>query len=199
MKARIVEPQVKVFSEPDVNSLSISSLSAGDEVDYSGMRWKAWKSWAMVTLANGQKGYLPAETKIFFIKQAVLLQNDIQVYSEPTKLSLIKQTLQKKNRFYITKIIDKDTKSWVKIRDLSGNEGYIDGHTRIRVMTEVTRATGSRNMLSGGMWCLAGIVVSGFPFSAPSAGGVLIVTWGALLYGSVKFLLGLYQYWTSPS
>jgi hypothetical protein len=194
MKVRIVDPKAAVFSQPDSTSPLLATFHLGDEVDYSGMRWKGWKSWAEVILPGGKKGYLTAETKVFFIKPAVVLQDEIKIYSEPSVLSLIIGTLQKKTRVEITRVIDKDNHSWVRVRCQDGVEGYIDGRTRIRMIKEVTRAAAKRMMLSGGLWCLAALVVSGFPFSSPTTGGAWIVIWGALIFGICQFLYGFYQY-----
>jgi hypothetical protein len=81
----------------------------------------------------------------------------------------------KKNaRFYLTNVVKQDNKDWVRVRDYSGNEGFIDGQTKIRVIPEVVKATkaiGSKNMLYGALWCIGGIVVTVVTYSAASSGG----------------------------
>jgi hypothetical protein len=199
MKGRIIDPQVKVFGEPDPASLTVASLTAGDEVVFVKMLKAAKKRWAEVVLAGGEKGYLPAETRLFFFKQAFLLQKSLNIYSRPSTLSAVRGALHKKDRFYVLDIIDRDTKDpWVKIRDFSGAEGYIDGNAQIKVATEVTRATGKRTMLSGGLWCLAGVLIATGVIQAANSLGALIVTWGAIIYGTAQFLRGIYQFWNAP-
>ena len=199
MKGRIIDPQVKVHGEPDPGSLSVASLTSGDEVDFIGMHKVAKKNWAEVGLSGGQKGYLPAETKLFFFKQASLQKTSSKIYSRPSSLSSVKGALQKKDRFYIIEVIDRDSKEpWVKIRDLSEAEGFIDGNARIKVVTEVTRALGKRTMVSGGLWCLAGILIATGVIMAASNLGAFIITWGAFVYGTVQFFRGFYQFWNAP-
>jgi hypothetical protein len=199
MKGRIVDPQVKVFGEPDPASLTIASLTSGDEVDFVKMLKVARQNWAEVVLASGEKGYLPAETRLFFFKQASLLQKSLKIYNRPSTLSAVRGALQKKDRFYVLDIVDRDTKEpWIKIRDLTGAEGFIDGNAHIKVATEVTRATGKRTMLSGGLWCLAGVLIATGVIQAANSLGALVVTWGAIIYGTVQFLRGIYQFWNAP-
>jgi hypothetical protein len=198
MKGRIIDPQVKIYGEPETGSLSVASLTSGDEIDFIGLRKVAKKNWAEVALADGQKGYLPAETKLFFFKQASLLQKSSNVFSRPSSLSSVKSTLQKRDRFYIIDVVDRNSKEpWVKIRDLSGVEGFIDGRARIKVIAEVTRATGKRTMVSGGLWCLAGILIATGVVQAASTLGAFIITWGAIVYGAVLFFRGFYQFWNA--
>jgi uncharacterized protein YgiM (DUF1202 family) len=199
MKGRIIDPQVKVYGEPDPGSLTVASLASGDEVDFIGMHKVAKKNWAEVALSGGQKGYLPAETKLFFFKQASLQKTSSKIYSRPSSLSSVKGALQKKDRFYILDVIDRDSKEpWVKIRDLSGAEGFIDGNARIKVITEVTRALGKRTMMSGGLWCLAGILFASGVIQVASNLGAFIIIWGAIAYGTVQFFRGFYQFWNAP-
>ena len=199
MKGRITDSQVKVYSEPDLNSLSIATLTTGDEVEFMSIRKKNRKAWAEVSFSGSQKGYLPAETKAVFYKQASLLQNNVNMYSQPSTQSQRKASLSKGTRFYILDIIDRDRKEpWIKMRDDSGAEGYINGNARIKIITEITRALGRRSMISGGLWCLTGIIIASgvFPNAIPT--GVFIITWGAIIYGTYQFARGLYQFWNAP-
>ena len=50
-----------------------------------------------------------------------------------------------------------------------------------------------RNMLIGALWCVGGIVVTAVTYSAASGpgGGTYVVTWGAIVFGFIRFLGGL--------
>ena len=83
----------------------------------------------------------------------------------------------------------------MKIRNLSETEGFIDGNARIKVYSEVTRASGKRTMLSGGLWCLVGVLIATGVIHAAYNTGSFIITWGTIIYGTGQFLRGFYQFW----
>lgn len=56
------------------------------------------------------------------------------------------------------------------------------------------QAAGPKNMLCGALWCIGGIVVTAATYSVASeTGGRYIVAWGAILFGGLQFLQGLFQ------
>jgi hypothetical protein len=52
---------------------------------------------------------------------------------------------------------------------------------------------GPRNMVCGALWCIGGIVVTVATYSAAEPGGTYLVAWGAILFGGLEFLQGLWQ------
>ena len=55
------------------------------------------------------------------------------------------------------------------------------------------RKAGVNNMLFGAIWCVGGIVVTAVTYQAASNGGHYIIAWGAVLFGAIQFLRGLFQ------
>jgi hypothetical protein len=52
----------------------------------------------------------------------------------------------------------------------------------------------NRNLLVGGVICLIGIVVTAATYSAAQeGGGRYVVAWGAIVFGGIQFLQGLFQ------
>ena len=202
MKARIIEQPATVFSEPDSNSPAVTELAVGSEIDLGAVRNNLGKKWVATTLPNGQQGYLPGETRVFHIKPATLLQNDVKLYAEPSVQSEVKTSYAKNAKFYLVENVKQDNQSWVRIRDDSGNEGFIDGQTRIKEIPELTRAVGQKMMLHGFLWCVGGIVVTVVSYSmatSSSSGGTYFVAWGAVLFGGWQIIKGLYKFLTAPS
>ena len=56
---------------------------------------------------------------------------------------------------------------------------------------------GNKNMGFGALWCIGGLVVTAVTYSAASNGGHYVVAWGAVVFGTIQFLQGLFQYSTS--
>jgi hypothetical protein len=198
MKARIVDTQVKVYSSLDANAVSIATLPEGSEIEFGGAKRKAGKLWIPITLSTGQQAFIPGETKLFIIRQGSLLQNTVDLHAEPSSGSFVKQQLNRNSKLYILQVVKGDGQDWVKVRDMSGSEGYIDGNTRIRVMPQKTKAQGRKNILSGVMWVIAGLVIT-FSGSSPASSGFYLFGYGAILFGLILLIFGIVQTVTAPA
>jgi hypothetical protein len=200
MKARILDPQVKVYSSTDAYAVSIATLPEGSEVEFGGAKRKAGKVWVPITLSTGQQAFIPGDTRIFIIREGMLLQNNVELRAEPSRGSLIKSQLARNTKVYILQVVKGDGQDWVRVRDTTnGSEGYIPGETRIRVLQQKTKASGRKSMTSGVMWLIAGLVIT-FSNSAQTSGSSFsLLGYGALLFGAVMLISGIFQYVTAPS
>ena len=199
MKARIIDPQVKVYSSFDANAVSIATLNEGSEVEFGAPKRKAGKLWLPIILSTGQQAYISGETRLFPIRLASLMQNNVDLRSEPSSGSTVKQQLLRGTRVYVIEVIKKENEDWVRVRDMNGAEGYISGNTGIRVVQERTKAMGRKNMLTGVMWLIAGVVVTFSGGSPASGGSFILLGYGALLFGGVMLVAGLVQLLTAKS
>lgn len=199
MRARIIDPQVKLYSSPEANALSLATLVAGTEVEFGKTIKKDGKKWTEVLMPSGQKGYIPAETRIFPFRLGALLANNVPLYTQPSADSLVKATFSRNTKIYMTDVVRTENQDWVKVRDLSGNEGYISGRTPLRALAEKSKALGRKNIISGALWCIGGIVVTVITYNAASGGGSYVVAWGAILFGFVQLIQGIYQTVTAKS
>ena len=199
MKARILDPQVKVYSSMDENAVSIASLPEGSEIEFGGAKRKAGKLWVPITLSTGQQAYIHGETHIFVMREGSLLQNNVDLHAEPSGGSLIKQQLARNSKLYILQVVKGEGQDWVRVRDATGNEGYISGDTRIRVLQQKTKAMGRKNMLTGAMWLIAGLVITFSGSAATSGSGFNLLGYGAILFGAVMLISGVVQYVTAPA
>ena len=60
--------------------------------------------------------------------------------------------------------------------------------------SKVIKDAAKRNMMIGAFWCIGGLIVTIGSYSAVSGGGRYVVAWGAMLFGGIQFLGGLFQY-----
>jgi hypothetical protein len=132
-KPCVVGEQTKIYSKPDSNSTPIIELTRGNEIEMGVIKKVDGEEWIAVSLPNGQWGYMPGESKIILSMQLSLFENEVVVYSEPSKQSAV-ITHMKKNIRYDTIPSGSQDEAWVKICDSSGNEGFIDGQTRGKVV-----------------------------------------------------------------
>lgn len=199
MKAITLDDQVKVYSSIDANSVSIATLPAGSEIEYAGAKRKAGKLWVPITLSTGQQAFIPGNTRIQIIREGSLMQNNVELHAQPSSGSLIKSQLARNAKVYILEVVKGDGQDWVRVRDGTGSEGFIAGSTRIRVVQQKTKAAGRRSMFSGVMWLIAGLVIV-LSNSGQAAGSSFYwLGYGALAFGAVMMISGIFQYVTAAS
>ena len=199
MKARVLDEKVKVYSSMDANAVSIATLTEGSEIEFGPAKRKAGKVWVPITLSTGQQAFIPGEARIYVLRQGTLMQNNVNLLAEPVEEAMGKQQLARNTRVDILQVVERDGQKWVKIRDSNGSEGYIAGNTRIRVIQQKTKANGRKNILSGAMWLIAGLLIVFSNSSVTSGGSVTILGYGALLFGAVMLISGLVQFFTAPT
>ncbi|PWB51533.1 MAG: hypothetical protein C3F13_13940 [Anaerolineales bacterium] len=199
MKARILDPQVKAYSSMDEKALSIAYLKEGDEINFGSPKKKAGKLWVPIVLSSGQQAYISGDTRLFVIREAALMQAKVDVFTEPSAESTIKYQLSRNAKFSIQRVIKGGSQDWVRIKDTNGNEGYVFGDTRIRLFQQKTKAMGKKNILTGVMWLLIGVVISFSKITVTSGGSFTVLGYGALLFGAVMLIYGLVQFFTSTT
>jgi hypothetical protein len=199
MKARILDPQVKVYSSLDENAISIATLQEGNEIEFGTAKKRAGKLWVPITLSTGQLAYIPGDTHIFAIREGFLMQSTADVHAEPSAESAVTQQLGSNAKFYILQRVSENGQIWMRIRDMKGSEGFIFGDTRIRVTQIKTKAAGMKNVVSGVMWLVVGILLNFSGIAASSGGSFRILGYGAILFGGVMLISGLIQYFTAQA
>jgi uncharacterized protein YgiM (DUF1202 family) len=195
MKARILDSQLFVYSEPDLNSQPVAQVFAGQDVDLGSFKKKGDKGWVKVKLATGQEGYLVGNAKVFLYRLVTLLQKSVKVYGSPSLASMPRAEFKKNDKFYLVEVVKQDDKDWVRVRDSKGTEGFIEGNTKIKQIPMITKDAGKKNMLYGALWFIGGVVVTIGTLSSSSGSG--IIAWGAILFGGIQFVQGLIQFLTT--
>jgi len=69
----------------------------------------------------------------------------------------------------------------------------------VKARKEQKQEQGKKNMGFGALWCIGGLVVTAATYSAASNGGHYVVAWGAVVFGAIQFLQGLFQYSSSST
>ncbi len=59
--------------------------------------------------------------------------------------------------------------------------------------SRAARSAGKRNMLFGGLWLFGGLAVTLGTMFMADGGGKFMVAWGAVLFGGIQFVRGLFQ------
>ncbi len=193
MKARILDPQVKVYSSTDANAVTFTSLPVGSEIEIANAIKKAGKQWLPITLPTGQKAYIPGETRIYQIPEGYTMQKDVELHAEPSSKSPIKFTLRRGTTLSLMQVVREDGRDWVRVQDKNGTEGYIAGDTRIRKIPPRTKAN-FRKKLAEALWAIAGLVVS----IAGTGDFANLLPWVGLLFAVALLIAGIVLYMSTP-
>jgi hypothetical protein len=197
--ARVIEQTATLYAEPNANT-PVAEVPVGGEVQLGAAEKAGGKAWVAVALPDGRKGFLPGDAKVFRAKMATLLQSSAVVYKAPSLDSGAVIQLQKNARFELIDQVKGDGGLWVKLRDSAGNEGYIEGNTRVQKdepvapAAPVAKESATANMAIGALLCIAGIVITASTYSSASqSGGSYYIMYGPIIFGGWRFLKGLVQ------
>lgn len=159
MKAILQDEITRVIQEPTSESLSITSLRKGDEVDVGKVIRKGKEVWVHVTLDNGATGYIAGNTTIFQVKRVESAANDLEVRETPSDEAPIVTTIPKRTAFIVRGFEKVEDVDWYQVVDAQGVNGYIKTGPKLRIVPEVSRASARRMMITGGIFALAGVIL----------------------------------------
>ncbi|ADB18859.1 hypothetical protein Psta_4211 [Pirellula staleyi DSM 6068] len=58
---------------------------------------------------------------------------------------------------------------------------------------EAIRSQGWRDAIWGAVWCFGGLAVTAFSYMAAQGGGRYVLAWGAVIFGGIQMMRGLYN------
>lgn len=182
----------------DETSQMVSTLATGTEFEIKRVQRKGGADWVQIALPNGTTGFMKGDTRVFTIKKVALVDKQAEVRDGCSSGAPVTRHLTKGQTFELMEVVEGDGKEWVRIRDGQGG-GFIAADVKIQdVSAPVVGAggggDGGKDMLVGALWCIGGIVVTALTYSAASeGGGTYVVAWGAILFGGIQFLRGLFR------
>lgn len=183
--ARVTDPRGVVYRDMDTQSPAVAQLVSGVEVSIGRSTKKKGKEWVEIKTGDGRHGYMLGDTKIYAFTKVSLLDKEVIAYEQPSSLSAQKLRYKKGAVFHIIDNV-KGNSDWVRIRDLSGNEGFINSKTRIRSLTpDKDEGDGKGDMIVGGIFCIGGILLTATTY---------FIFWGAIIFGGYQFFKGLFRY-----
>jgi hypothetical protein len=195
MKAILTDETTRIFSEPKEESISIASVRKGEEMELGKVIRKKKEAWVEITLPSGAVGYIAGGTKIFVIKKVQLLNNTADVYESPSEASKVVKTYVKKDIFDAVGVEKVDNLDWVKVRDESGQIGYVRQNVKIKIYQVPSKSSGKKLMITGGIFAGLGIVIFvSSLFQANPLGDSSFLTVGLVLLGGYQVFQGLMQY-----
>jgi hypothetical protein len=195
MRGILVDDFVRVYAEPSNQTLSLSSLKKGDEVELGKVTRKKKEVWVEITLDSGQAGFISGDTKIFVIKKVQFFSDNIEAHEEPSQESAVLKTYPKKTIVKAVGYESDEGKGWVKIIDAEGITGYVKGEAKIRVYQEATKANGKKQMFTGGMFSVLAAAFYFFTLNnGENAGNMSILIVAVFAFGLMQIVQGYLEY-----
>ena len=196
MKAILTDDQVLVYSSMEENNISIATLHKGEEMELGKVTRKKTKTWVEISLAGGQKGFIPGETKIFTVRKAQLVSNSVDMMDAPASTANLVKTYTKGSIFTVTLFEKTDEGNWFKVRDEAGQEGFIPStSTKLKVVQEPTRSGAIRNLITGLIFTVIGVVLT-FMNSAPDqANSMIYISYAVIFFGLLQMGQGGVEYY----
>lgn len=195
MRGILVDENVKVYSEPNEQNLSVTTLRKGDEFELGKVSKKKGEVWVEVTTAAGVKGFIAGGSKIFVIKKVQLLSDQEELHQGPSAESPVIKTYPKKTVVTAVGVEKEGDKGWVKTIDSDGIEGYIRGDTKIRLHQEPTKEGGRKMMLTGGMFALLAVAfyIYSLKQAQPESSMSLLMV-AVFVFGLFQLVQGILEY-----
>jgi hypothetical protein len=203
-KARIIEQAATLYGGPGVTD-PVAELPVGSEIELGAVTKSGGLAWVATSVSDGRHGYLQGNAKVFTIRTATVVQDEVALQASPSAGSGVVMRHQKNTRLELIDQVKGEGGIWVRVRDSTGNEGFIDGKTRIQSdeagagaqkdVALANKAAARRAMGWGALWCVGGTIVTAVTYSSASeSGGTYFVMWGPMLFGGYRFLRGLFLY-----
>ncbi len=197
MKIKILQENVPVYTQVDSESAPTRMLQVGDFAEVGKQVSKRGKKWVEITMTDGTKGFIPADTRSFALLQATINQPKASLYGTAARGPVVKE-LKRGTVIQFQDVVQQNNETWIYVQDASGQMGYLEGSTKIMRKDKVTKKTGINNMLVGGAFFVVGLIVTiGSYSAATSGGGTYYLCWGAIIFGLIQFIQGFIQYLTA--
>ncbi len=195
MKVRIVDESVPVYPEMDPDGISVYSLHAGDHVEIMKITRRKGKSWVHIQRPDGQMGFVMGNTRVFAIRKVQLDQKQAVFYSEPSVEADQLGTLARGARLVVQDVKKVEgSDGWVKVVTPEGQEGWISGKARIRVLPDNPVENGRRQMIYAAMWLAGAILIVVYLQLTNPESQMIMLGYGAGIIGLLQLVQGFTQY-----
>lgn len=134
--ARIISPVVPVHEEADRRSPLVTTLVAGDEARLVTTMGESGERWVSVKLPGAREGYVTGDTRVCAYRWVCLLAEEVTARQHPSPASPAARRYRQRAEFRVIDTVDGDRGPWARIRDFSGQEGFIPGSTSVRLVAD---------------------------------------------------------------
>src|SRR5713101_6726718 len=129
--AKLIDDKVSLYSSIEADADVVMQLDAGMEIRLGTVQKANGQVWIQVIAADGQEGFILGSTKVKVHRFSSLLNQEVSVRTAPSGQAPVRCRLSRGATFFLVDVVKGDGEDWVKIRDRTGLEGFIDGSTKI--------------------------------------------------------------------
>ena len=175
----VAQPGLDVYQTPVMGSAIMMSCKWGNILTVTGLAGEGANQWAEVITPTGEYGFIMPGSKV----TEVVPQASAPVFQQPQAQGFQRpytQSFQPANAGGFQRP-NPNVSQPVSPRVFQDDR-------------DDRRASAIKNIAAGGLICLAGIVITGISYSMAAGGGRYVITWGAIVFGGIRFFKGLSQY-----
>lgn len=194
MKAILIDDEVHVYGSMEDDSISIATLRKGEMMELGKVSQRKRKTWVEITLSGEQKGYIAGDTKIFAVRRASVASASADMKDAPGPDAKLLKTLVKGSILTVSGVEKNDDGTWYKVTDDAGVEGFIPSSSKLRVVPESTRSGATRNMVTGLIFVVIGILLTTSDFGSSSGNTMVMVSYAVIFFGLLQLGQGVFEY-----
>lgn len=187
LKARVIEEKIDLYSDTRLESAIKKEIEVGEIISLGKTLKKNGKQW-VEAMTGDEKGFVLGNSMVFYIKKVKLNQNNVNVYQKPSLEAEIKEQYSKNAIFFMTDLVKKDGKEWVKVHDLSNKTGFIPGDTRIEHIASLPDMKADLGGWGFGLIAL-GVISNLIPDFLSAHWGILMIIFGAIILAVRKRIM----------
>lgn len=210
MGAVIAQIPASCFAAADENSPVIRVLPIGAPLILVNTHSVDGTKWTSIVTADGKRGFIPASTKVRSLKRWSASAESVDLLDASGKA--LGQKLGRADQFFVLGDATLGNSLVSAIWGGAGALAYIDRATKLvepappqaaplttqpltaqAQQRNVARERALNEMLLGAAFCIGGSVFTYISYqnAVSSGGGTYFITWGAIVFGAIRFLKGL--------
>jgi hypothetical protein len=129
-KATTLEESTPVYQQMNNNFPPFVVLPSMSEINIVLNIQNAGKTWTKIVLSDNREGFVLPTTRVFIIHQRIIIDDrGANIYEATSTDAKLQKHFEKGTLIYLLGPVPNASNKWVKIRDFSGNEGYMPGDT----------------------------------------------------------------------
>jgi hypothetical protein len=175
----VAQPGLDVYQSPVMGSAVLMSCKWGSTLRVTGLTGEGADQWAEVITQTGQCGFIMPGSRVTEVAQ----QASTPAFQQPQAQGF--------QRPYTPSYQPSNAGGFQRP---TPNAYQAVGPRANGTDRDDRRADAMKNIAVGGLICLAGIVITAVSYSMASGGGRYFITWGAIVFGGIRFFKGLSQF-----
>jgi hypothetical protein len=197
--ARVPNQSAAVYAAPDSASKVVGELQPSDEFKLGKTMKRNGTAWVSVIIPNGTSGYIPGNTQVCRIQNAVVAQDEVAILGAPDPSASVKMACKRGMSFRHAGLVTRNGSQWIEVHTPSGQVGFMAPQASVTfeeaAKGKLANSAGTI-LFVGGFSLLLGIIgwlseSKVLPGWDGLAGGAVLLALGFLVNKRSRIALGL--------